>query len=136
MTIEAPGWLAVAIDVVLLNPNDRKRIERERRGAYRPTWQLGSDPSSSDSDAPLVFLAPGRDEAGSCRALLHPVRVDHPLWGQLHEGHGLTLLVQDRLAGHGTVNWIADLASGLQDGQLQELVHWGATGYLPEFRRQ
>jgi hypothetical protein len=136
MTLEASGWLAIAIDVLLIDPDDRQRIERERRGAYRPTWRLVSDPSLDDSAAPLVFISPARGGTRPYRVLLHPVRADHPLWSQIREGDDLTLLVQDRVAGQGMVNWIADMDSGLHDGQRHALLHWGATGHLPEFRRQ
>jgi hypothetical protein len=137
MTLEDSGWLAVAIDVVLVDPDDRERIERDRRGAFRPTWRLAADPSLNDSKAKLVFIVPvGRMGTPQCRGLVHPVRADHPMWGKLREGDRLTLLVQSRVAGHGTVNWIADMDSGLHDGQRQALVRWGATGRLPDFRRQ
>lgn len=136
LPLHAASWLAVAIDVRLADPDDRERIERDRRGAYRPTWRLVANPSLDDSEARLVFITPvGRIGTRPCRALIHPVRADHPLWSRLREGDDLTLLVQDRIAGQGTVKWIADMDSGLHDGQLHALVHWGATGRLPEFRR-
>jgi hypothetical protein len=130
------GWLAVAIEVLLADPVDRERIERERRGAYRPRWRLVANPLLDDSDARLVFITSTLAGRRPCRMLLHPVRADHPLWSQIREGDDLTLLVQDRVAGQGMVNWIADMDSGLHDGQRQALVRWGATGHLPEFRRQ
>jgi hypothetical protein len=136
MTPEYSGWLAIAIEVLLADPDDRERIERERRGAYRPTWRLVANPSLDDSEARLMFIAPvGRMGTRPCRALVYPVRADHPLWSQVREGDDLTLLVQDHVAGQGSVKWIADMDSGLHDGQRHALVHWGATGHLPEFRR-
>jgi len=132
----ASSWLAVAIEVLLADPGDRERIERDRQGACRPTWRLVANPSLDDSEARLVFITPTLAGTRPCRVLLHPVRADHPLWSQLREGDDLTLLVQDRVAGQGTVNWIADMKSGLQDGELHALVRWGATGRLPDFRRK
>jgi len=130
------SWLAIAIEVRLTDPDDGERLNYDHQGANCPTWKLVANPSIHDSKAQCVFVTPTSAGRRPCRVLLHPVRSDHPLWSQIREGDDLTMLVQDRVAGQGMVNWIADMDSGLHDGQLQALVRWGATGRMPDFRRK
>jgi hypothetical protein len=126
-------WLAFGINLVLLDPADRERIERDRRGGYRPTWSRVGGSEESDADAPLVYIVPvGRMGTSQCRALLHPVRADAPLWGSLRPEDELDLHVAGREAGHGTVAWVSPMGSGLVEGELSRLVRWGATGRGPD----
>jgi hypothetical protein len=124
-------WLAFGLDVTLVDPDDRQRIERDRRGIYRPTWRT-PDAEQEDSDAPLVMIVHAESPpCPRCRAVVHPVRADSPLWGTLDHGDELVLLVENRVAGAVRVNWIAAMGRGLVNGQLREFIRWSNNGRPP-----
>lgn len=135
MTGTGLQFLAIGLELLLVDGDDRDRIERDRLGRHKvfPSWRRQGDVSPENPETvPIMIVGPPRGKRGpAIRVILNPVSKASPVFRALVAGDVLVMELDDQPRGQATVIWVATVDRGLTKVQLDSLAHWNAGGATP-----